>query len=208
MKMRRLLIFLLGILVLLALLLINYYGFSIWLRVDYFDWYLANGALFGIATTAVTMVWGKMAQHTGLISANPWHYLGSYLQLVGLPLYVFGAHLRGDERSTRNGSLFDAITSVVLLLALSAVLLLWLIVVVPLQYFVYLVCGAPARLFHSSQRQTIAKLDVSRLQMKEITKQEQQAPAGWWNASVTDKPVAVTGLFSSLFFLVVKSFWG
>lgn len=199
----RLFKFLIGLIILLVLLLINQWGFSSWFDIGYFDWYLKNGALIGIATTAVSMVWGNMRQHTGLISTNPWDYLGSYLQLVGLPIFVFGTHLRSNEGKAKRDSTFDVLVTIIFVIVLCAILLLWLVVVVPLQYFVYLICGAPGRLISNSQRQVVAKLKLSRLDVKEISEQE-EVPEGWWNASIADKPVAITSLFSSLFFLIVK----
>ena len=204
MRMNRIFFSALGLLIMLALLAGNYWIFQTAFSVYYLEWYLKNGALFGIATTACSLVWGNMREHAGLISANPWNYLGSYLQLIGLPIYTFGTHLKSDDQKTVQRPLFDSLMTVILFTSICAVLLLWLIVVVPLQYFVYLIVGAPGRLMRNSQRQAIAMFRHSRLEVKEIGREE-PLPQGWWHASLVDKPVAITGLFSSLFFLVVKS---
>ena len=153
------------------------------------------------------MVWGNMRQHTGLISSNPWNYIGSYLQLVGLPVFVLGTHLKGNKGKTRPGSIFDVLITIIFIFVLCVVLLMWLFVVVPLQYFVYLICGAPGRLISNSQRQAVARLKFSRLDVKEISKAD-EVSEGWWNASIADKPVAITSLFSSLFFLIAKPLLG
>jgi hypothetical protein len=93
------------------------------------------------------------------------------------------------------------------MLILVGIVIIWLVVIVPLQYFVYLICGAPARAFSHSQRQPIARLKGSQLEVKEISTNE-KVPEGWWSASLSQKPVAITNLFVALFFLIVKSLMG
>jgi predicted permease len=176
------------------------------LSLSYLDWYLENGAVIGIATAAVAMVWGDMRQHTGLISANPWQYIASYLQLVGLPIFVFGTHLKSSKSSTKRASLLDTLITIVLVLILSLILIIWLLVVVPVQYAVYLLCGAPGRIISRSQYHAIAQFVNKRLEVKEVSKNE-TVPDGWWLASIADKPVAITSLFSSLFFFIVNQFY-
>lgn len=205
MSSKRLFLPLLGLVIIVAVLLLNYWLFCEWTQTGYFDWYLKNGALIGVATSVVSLVWGNMRQHSGIVSANPWAYLGSHLQLVGLPIFVLGTHLRREPHDTSRPSFFDAIITVILMTILCIVLLVWLIVVVPLQYFVYLLCGAPARILNKSRRKTIAQFKGHKLEVKQVSGDE-KIPAGWWDASIADKPVAITGLFSSLFFLLLRSF--
>jgi len=204
---KRLIYSLVGLIILLILLFINQWIFNNWFNISYFDWYLQEGALIGAATAGVSMVWGDIREHTGLISANPWNYLGSYLQLVGLPIFVFGTHLKRNEGKTPPASIFDVFVTIIFGLFLCAILLIWLVVAVPLQYFVYLICGAPGRLTSNSQRQAVARLELSRLEVKEISKGDVISD-GWWNASITDKPVTITSLFSSLFFLIAQPLLG
>ena len=177
----------LSLAVLALLVSINYWIFPRWFAISYVDWYL------------------DMSQHTGLISAHPLEYTGSYLQLVGLPVYVFGTHLRSDNASSKSRSLFDTLLSIILILTLTAIMVIWLLVVVPIQYAVYLIIGAPGRFISKSRNLPIARLRDKRLDVKEISIQE-EVPEGWWHASLADKPVAITGLFSSLFFFVIKEF--
>lgn len=198
---------LLGLILLLALLFINQWIFNRWLSINYFEWYLQEGILIGVATAGVSMVWGDMREHTGLISANPWNYLGSYLQLAGLPIFVFGTHLKRNKGEAPSASIFDTFITMIFAIVLCAILLIWLVVAVPLQYFVYLICGAPGRLTSNSQRQAVARLELSSLEVKEISKGDVISD-GWWNASITDKPVTITSLFSSLFFLIAQPLLG
>jgi hypothetical protein len=203
-KLKRLLKFLWGLIILLLFIYVNQWVFKRWFQVGHFEWYLKNGALIGIATSVVSLVWGNMREHTGLISSNPWDYMGSYLQLVGLPIFVLGTHLKSDIGKAHRASLFDIGVSSLLFIVLCIVLLIWLVAVVPVQYFVYLICGAPGRIVSSSRCAAIAKLDGSRLAIKEI-RADGEMPDGWWNAGFADKPVAITGLFSSILFVILKS---
>ena len=193
-----------GLIILLVLLLVNHWVFSFWFKLEYLDWYMKNGALIGIVTAAVSMIWGNMREYTGLISANPLNYIGSYLQLVGLPIFVFGTHMRSNKGNAQGTSAFDILVTTIFVIALCVVLVIWLVTVVPLQYFVFLICGAPGRLFSNSQRQAVAKLNQTSLDIKEIGKKE-EVPEGWWNVSISNKPVAITSLVSSLFFLIANT---
>jgi len=206
---------LVGLLVLLLLVLINWWVFREWLGLDYFQWYLDKGAVIGLGAAAVSMVWGKMREHTGLISANPLDYIGSYMQLVGLPFLVLGTHLvsgpdwrkaylRTGKFITLIPKLWDNLIAALLVLFMGGVLLLWLLVVAPQQYFIFLICGAPARFFSDTQRRVVARLEGTQLKTQELPRRE-ETPKGWWDASIADKPVTVTNLFASLLITLITS---
>jgi hypothetical protein len=153
---------LLGLLVLLALAAVNALWFSL-AGGDYFRWFLDNGALvalvFGVVTTAV-----DLDRNAGLIAANPLGFeigvVRVFLELSSSLWGMFGAP-RSDraledlgltEVQTRFRSrLFDYLLSNLFLFVLAAAMLAWALVVAPLQYFVNLVCGAPARVALASR---------------------------------------------------------
>lgn len=207
MKFQRLLIFLGGIATIVALLAIDGWVFTTWFNTTYFKWYLETGASIGLVSSIASMAWGDMEKNTGLISAHPLAYMGSCLQLVGLPIYTLGTHLRSNKGEPRAISIFDTILAILLLLVLVGVMLIWLVVIAPPQYFVFLICGAPGRIFLQSKRQPIAQLKGTQLTVTEIGSDE-KIPEGWWSASISSKPVAITNLFASLFFLIVKPLIG
>src|SRR5205807_9487620 len=97
------------------------------------------------ATAAFCASWGKLDNQTGLVSANPLDYFGACLQLVGLPLRVFGGHCL-KKNQLRPLSILDFLFLLPLLLAFLIAAFGWLLLIAPLQYFVFLVCGAPARI--------------------------------------------------------------
>jgi hypothetical protein len=186
-----------GLLILLSLIIFDQWFFVNWFDTTYIEWYLANGALIGLVSSFVSMAWGNLDRHTGLISSHPLDYLGACAQFIGLPIYSLGTSLVGSR-----GNLFDRLVTGTLALALSAAFVVWFVVVVPLQYFVYLVCGGPGRVFSRSTRRAIARLEGTRLEVKDTGEVKEIHP-GWWDASIGNKPVTTANLLSSLFFLVV-----
>ena len=153
---------LLGLAVLLALAALNALWFS-WAGGDYFRWFLDNGAIvalvFGVVTTAV-----DLDRNPGLIAANPLGFeigvVRVFLELSTTLWGMFGAP-RDDraleavgltEVQTRFRSrLLDYVLSNLFLFILGAAMVAWALVIAPLQYFVNLVCGAPARVALASR---------------------------------------------------------
>src|SRR5204863_5510738 len=99
--------------------------------------------------------------------------VGSYLQLLGTATFALGAGFKGKA-----GSFVDVIVGGLLAALLVAVFALGLLVVAPLQYFVFLLCGAPARLALASDRRVIAREDNTQVEIKEVHDGE-DIPAGW-----------------------------
>jgi hypothetical protein len=207
MNYQRLLKFFAGLTILLALLVVDQWIFSTWFKTTHLNWYLANGALIGLVTSITSMAWGDMSKHIGLISPNPFDYIGACLQLAGLPIYTLGTHLRRNKNGYKPQALFDLILTIPFLIVLVGMVVIWIVVIVPLQYFLYLVCGAPARILSQSKQQPIAQIKGTQLKVSEIGSAE-KVPEGWWSASISQKPIAITNLFVSLFFLIFKSLIG
>jgi hypothetical protein len=133
---------------------------SLWLSalgVDYFDLYLEDGfgvvLLFGVLTFAI-----DLDKYPDLIAAHPIVYLASTSQLVGTVFLALPALLEGPlpEDKLRDAGLdflaprfrlrvLDEVLTVLALMVLLVAALAWLVLVAPLQYWVNLVCGAPAR---------------------------------------------------------------
>lgn len=184
MNQRRLLTFLAGLGILILLLVVNHWIFENWLNTPYLKWYLESGSLVAVVSTVTSLTWGDINRHSGLISAHPLNYLGACLQLVGLPIYSLGTHLKASRSQQEAHSLFDLLLTIPCLLILVITLILWLLVIAPPQYFVYLICGAPARTFSRSALQPIAQLKGSKLEIREFEK-EKELPTGWWSASLS-----------------------
>lgn len=205
--MRRVLIVFAGLGILLASLAVDHWIFSTWLNTTHLQWYAANGALISFVSSTASLAWGDMNKHVGLISSHPLDYLGSCLQLIGLPVYALGTHLKSHNGQRETRSMFDMLLTVPFLLAVAGAMAIWLVVIVPPQYFLFLICGAPARVLSHADTQPIARMTGTQLEIKDLGR-GQQPPEGWWSASITQKPVAVTNLFVSLLFLIIKPLIG
>ncbi|MDB5801256.1 MAG: hypothetical protein JWL63_2195 [Rhodocyclales bacterium] len=189
---------LLWLLALLVLCGINYALFRTLFALDYFDWYRHAGPVIGLATAVFSAAWGGMDKNTGLISADPRHYCGACLQVAGLPMLAFGGHLRHQPRVR----LLDYLFGLPLIVAFALGGIAWLLLVAPLQYFVFLICGAPSRLALRSAYRVNARMEDSKLVYLQQEEPE-KVPASFWDASLRDKPVVLAGMFSTLLWLLL-----
>lgn len=203
MNSRRLGSFVLGCVALLVLFAVNQWIFWELFDIAYWRWYLKNGAAIGLISAIVFKVWGDMLdKHTGLISSHPLDYLGACFQLIGLPIFVLGTQIKSFTTRLIGPDWLDYLLTIVWLPILIGSMFVWFVVVVPLQYLVYLVCGAPTRLTFMSVRQPIARLKGTRLEVEETRRGE--VPEGWWDASISRKPIAVTNLLAALLLWIVS----
>lgn len=193
----------LGFATLFGLFAFDHWLFSKWFDTAYWRWYLTNGTLIGLVTPIVFKAWGDLAdKHTGLLSPHPLVYLGSCFQVIGLPIYSLGTQIK-DNRG--RASWFDYLLTMVWVLILLVSILVWFVIVVPVQYAVYLVCGAPIRFMLGSDRVAIARFAGSQLHADEIDKKETE-PEGWKNVSITKSPVSVTNVLAALLFWILRAF--
>jgi len=185
------------LLALLALCAIDYFLFRAVWAINYLDWYRHAGPAIGLATAVFSAAWGSMDRNAGLISADPRHFGGACLQVAGLPIMVFGGHLKHQPRF----HVLDWLFGVPLIVAFALGGIAWLVLIAPLQYFVFLVCGAPSRLALRSTYRLDAAMDGSQLVYLEQTSVA-KAPSGSWDASLRDKPVVLAAAFSALLFML------
>jgi hypothetical protein len=196
--------FLLGLAILAGGTLLNQWAFTRWFGTSYPAWYLANGSLIGLISSIVALSWGDLNRHVGLISAHPLDYLGSYLQLAGLPIYELGTHLRTGAAPRDGRNFFDLLVASLVAGAISVAILVWVLVVAPAQYFLYLVCGAPGRVFAGSRVRVTARFEGgTRLELREMERGA-NLPEGWWEAGIANKPVALTGALAALALTIVR----
>ena len=161
----------------------NYVVFRL-LDHNYFRWYFDHGAELAIGLSLVALAVELDGDPT-LIAADPGNYAAGWLALVGETfLYL------GDE-VTRNPAVgaFDGLVIVIFDLAFAAVAFCWLAVVAPLQYFVTLFTGAPARGALVSRRIWVVRsgntISLRRRLLEEM-------PEGSEQIGLASKPVTVT----------------
>ncbi len=82
----------------------------------------------------------------------------------------------------------------------------WIFSIAPIQYFAFLICGAPARLYMQSEWKPAASLaSPYKLELDEVP-MEKKLDAPWWDASIFSRPVSFTALISAPFFMLVNHF--
>lgn len=136
-----------SVLLIIGLIVLNRWLFRIWFDLDYFRWYLDNGALFSIVFGFVGLAGARPDESIGLISLNPQDYLVAVFGLTAWPLLAASAAL---DSSQYGRSIVNSLLLVPLSFALLAGVWLFLIVGAPLQYFIHAVCGAPGRVMRDA----------------------------------------------------------
>ena len=117
----------------------------------YLSWYLANGAIVSLVVAFVALAWGDVNDVRGLISAHPFEYAAAHVALCVLPTQSLAAVLapRGDSPRPQSAPIgipvADAILTAVVTVCLLAAFVAFILLIAPIQYFVYLVAGAPGR---------------------------------------------------------------
>ena len=181
--------------------MLNYWIFSEIFGTDYLRWYADAGKFIALATAAFGAAWGGLDKHVALISARPCDYLRASLQAAGLPIYAFGTHFRRQHGARVPG--WELVAAIPLVIAFVVAAFGWLLFVVPVQYFVYLVCGAPVRVALRSRVRIEGIFDAGRVVFEERAREEPLRAGGWWDASMRDNPVTLTNAFAAaLLFLL------
>lgn len=170
---------------------------------NYLHFWQGSGALIGLGITAASWAWGSVDRHPGLVSANPRIFASSALQLAGLPLVAFGGHLRAKAQVP----VFDRVAILPAAAIFAAAVTGWLLLIAPAQYFVFLVTAAPSRVAQASDYRVFAFFGRDgRLR----TAEQNSAPpdAGWWDASMRDRPVSMAGAFTAAGFATLNTIAG
>lgn len=194
----------LAILFICAIYLLNHWLFNAIFHRSYFSWYVNTGPVFGLVGIVIASAWKNLDEHTGLISKNPYEYLGSYAQVAGLAMGTLAPLVDPKCYSTRP-PLLDYVIGLFSVLLLVFTIVAWLIFVVPLQYFVFFVCGALPRVAANSSIRVVAWLQGPTRKQLEFKEQlmDGAIPENGWVATVTDKPFKLTAAFSAAFLFLL-----
>ncbi|HEY3025866.1 MAG TPA: hypothetical protein VGJ55_06940 [Pyrinomonadaceae bacterium] len=183
---------------LISLCLIDYFVFRRLFHSNYLRWYLNAGPFIALATAAFGVAWGGLDNNVGLISANPLRYIRACKMAAGLPIYVFGGIVLSKNQPQRI-SLRDILFGLPLIVVFVIAAMGWLLFMAPIQYFVFLICGAPSRIVLSSNYAVYAKIDGRRLIYEDNTTADPKPEKGkGWDASMRDKPVTLANAFSGV----------
>jgi hypothetical protein len=169
----------------------------------YIKWYLSAGVFISLAVAAFGAAWGEIDHNVGLVSANPLKYLKACSKLAGLSIFAFGGHLRKENHDGH--PLWDLLCGIPLIVVFMLASFAWLLLIAPLQYFLFLVCGAPSRIALRSRYRLRAAMKDETLYYGGYTEQDPALPEPkvGWDASMRNKPVTLANAFgaATLFFL-------
>jgi hypothetical protein len=184
----------------------NTWAFRTFFERSYLEWYSAAGPFIALATAAFGAAWGGLDKNPALVSANPLRYFGACLQVAGLPLFAIGAHLKSKNRLRPIG--MEVIPVFALVSSLTIAVLGWLVLVVPAQYFLFLVVGALSRIALTSTASISARIQSGQVEFKEcppgsLPKKED----GWWDASMRNKPITMSSAFGAALLFLLNLLW-
>jgi hypothetical protein len=185
---------------------LNVWAFRTFLARSYIEWYSNAGPFIALATAAFGAAWGGLDKNPALVSANPLAYVGACLQVAGLPLISVGAHLRSQNRLRPIG--MELLPIFVLTPLLTVAMFAWLVLVVPAQYFLFLLVGALSRVALTSSAQISARIQSGRVEILENPPAARPKPEdGWWDASMRDKPVTLASAFGAALLFLLSLLW-
>lgn len=197
---------LVSLLVLAALGTLNAWLFPILFQISYWDWYLENGKFVGFITAIMAMVIGDfLEKNKSLISPDPAEYLAGCLHTVGLPIFAFGTLNRVNFRNpNRLNSSLDTLAGVLFTLVVLLLMLVWLVVITPLQYLAHLIFGMPIRYMLRSEYSTIYRYtETGHLSVDYILKVH-ETPTGWKPLETLKKPVSNTATITGIFWFCLE----
>ena len=163
----------------------------------YLEWYVAAGPFIGLALVAFGAAWDGLDKNVGLVSANPRTYIIACSKLAGLPMFALGGHLK-----SKGHNLWDLLAGTPLIIMFIVASFAWLVLIAPLQYFLFLVCAAPSRIVLRSNYRLRAKVEGRILYYSEL-RPETPEPTTGWDASMRDKPVLMANAFGAFVLFLV-----
>lgn len=191
----------------------NWFAFRMFGHTSYFQWYLQAGPVISLATGFLGLIWEDLAARKALISANPAQYFGACLQLTGAFYFSLGTQDRSPKETFREenvslGKVWDDWMTLLLTLPIVGIVMIWVLVVAPLNYVVTLVSGAPARrALNRPVRRAVAVEDGHLLTVSEAG-DEAGVPGTLNDISFGRKPLAVTQAMNALVLWGVKIIFG
>lgn len=188
----------------IGILAFDHWIFQRLFGVRHWRWYIENGVEISFVAAAMALVWKDLLEHMpALISAEPAVYGGAQCHLVGVCVNALGAQLRSTPGQPRNLGIFDVVCGLPFILLLACLLAGWLLVVAPAQYFLVLICGAPARILAKAPQKLVMWFDNGQLRSGSVPR-DQEVPEGRMEASFSDRPVAVTNMFASMLLFILQ----
>lgn len=194
--------FVVGWLILGSVIAADYLVFRA-LDVQYFHWYLVNGALINLAFGFVSLA-VVLDAYRDLISSNPLRYLNACMALFLHTALAWDATIVKDGESAQQAwwlpTFFDNLVAFVVYVVMFVVTLGWLFVVAPIQHVVYAVLGAPARNAFRNVKTSSYDEDTDTTTLVAPV----DRPKAGFTIGYRDKPVTLTAALASAVFWFVS----
>jgi hypothetical protein len=197
---------LLGIAILLLVGILDNWLLERFFKITYLEWYLKNGTFIGLVSSFVTLSWGDINKNVRLISDHPLRYLSACSGMIAVTFSSIAADYSKPEDPSNLPTKNDFLISIIFYIVLTCLIFGWLILIVPLQYVVFLICGAPARLHLKSEMRGIARQRKTGFLKTAEQKKSNKVPKGWWDVSLFAKPISTTGLIAAFVFYILRIF--
>jgi hypothetical protein len=211
----------LAALVLMAALILSVYlGVRYLFGANYLSLYLRYGYFLSLGFTFVTLLF-NLDQDRDLISTHPFHYASACLRLMRGPLQAVGADFKRDTAADHHTThqpligpvdsdvwgvvsqlaqtlmhVFDLFISGFFSIVFIIVVSVWLLFAAPLQYFIFLFCGAPARVVEKSMKKAHQALHQAETNILDVPASEitptTTVAAGAEDTVSSWKPVRIT----------------
>lgn len=139
--------------IIIGVIFLDWILFAVLFKQNFFAWFLKNGSVISLATGFLGLVWKDLKARIGLIASHPSAYYAACLQLVGVFIVSAGSTGSGKPRelpfdiglNNRPSEILDNVFYTLLSLLMAVICVAWLVIAAPINYFVILIAGAPAR---------------------------------------------------------------
>jgi hypothetical protein len=190
---------------------INSMAFNLLFSVNYIGWFIENGALISISVGAIAAVL-DLDWDEELVAAFPLNYFAALLLVLTRVAFAWGTVFAPPEPiSTRYRSVvLDLVFANLALVAFVSAVAIYVIVVAPLQYFVNLIAGAPARAARGSGLRPVVRRSANAsggttIHLEEVDRNA-ALPADGTEFGFGVKPVTSTVAISAALLLAVSQF--
>lgn len=192
--MKKILLYLFGIAIFVGWVIANYFLFNHFLKVNYFKWFIENGSFISIITGVIYIFRDEFKDDIGLISDHPLDFLGAQMQVFALFLLPIGNGIKGSKTT----NIIDRIITLIIILPLIVICIVWFLVVIPCQYFLFFICGAPSRLFETS------KIVTSVERNSKNKKNDSHIEKSKFTLDIKEKPFEFTNSIAALVLFVLS----
>jgi hypothetical protein len=197
-----------------AVVALDSFLFDLLFDENYVRWYVENGTAVGLISgfVVLTLDLDRHPSARSLVSLNAIRYLAGWIGVLANFQISWAVAMRAPGREQKLDQMrlsmrsrahrialsfivvFDMLMGAVIAFLAMIAAAIWLLVIVPFQYFVFMICGAPSRLAESSSEYAyVVEREGIELTVADKSNPipEDAVPIG-----ISTRPVAVTNFFA------------